>query len=156
MHLRPQPHILVINDSAELLALFTDLLVGEGYTVSSLHSLSANLDEVCAECPDLVIMDYLWSTSGPNWEFLQELRSDRRTRGLPVLLSPGAIRQAGPISEQLEAMSVLFARKPFDIEELLQLVSSALPARHHHDHQQGPGARSAHTPIRMLHQDQPS
>jgi CheY-like chemotaxis protein len=138
-HSARSPHILVINDAAELLALFTDLLAGEGYTVSCLNSASTSLDAVCTECPDLIIMDYLWSTSGPNWTLLQEIRSDLRTRGIPVLLCPGAIRQAEPISEQLEAMCVLFARKPFDIEELLQMVSSALPARHRRNESHGAG-----------------
>lgn len=124
---------------------------GEGYTVSCLYSLTAGLDTVVRQNPDLVIMDYLWSMEDRNWSLLQSLRSDRRTRGTPVVLYPGGGRQTVEVSEQLTGMGILFARKSFDIDELLQLVSDALPPHHGSNHRHSHGdARDAGLPAASL------
>jgi CheY-like chemotaxis protein len=120
------PHILVANDSADVLALFRELLEEEGYAVSVMAVLSHDLDEIASLSPDLMILDYMWSTDDNNWALLHMLRMDRRTKRTPIILCTGAVRQVEGLSARLGDMNIKIILKPFDIDELLGMVSTAL------------------------------
>lgn len=120
------PHILAVNDSADVLALFDDLLSDEGYRVSTMSVLTRDLAEIAALRPDLIILDYMWSTSDDSWSLLQMLRMDPRMRAIPIVLCTGAVRQVEPLTARLREMDVSVVPKPFDIDELLVVVADAL------------------------------
>ena len=121
-----QPHILAVNDSADVLALFDDLLSEEGYRVSTMSVLTHDLAEIAALRPDLIILDYMWSTSDDSWSLLQMLRMDPRSRAIPIILCTGAIRQVEPPTARLREMDVTVVPMPFDIDELLGVAADAL------------------------------
>ena len=121
-----RPHILAVNDSADVLALFKELLEEEGYAVSVMPVLSHDLHEIASLSPDLMILDYMWSTDDSNWSLLQMLRMEPRTRDIPVILCTGAVRQVEPLMARLAEMNVKTILKPFDIDELVEMVSSKL------------------------------
>lgn len=88
--------------------------------------LTHDLHEIASLRPDLMILDYMWSTDDSNWVLLQMLRMDPRTKGIPIILCTGAVRQVEPLSARLAEMNVKTILKPFDIDELVQMVSSEL------------------------------
>lgn len=121
-----KPHILAINDSAEVLSLFEDLLSPEGYRVSVAAFLGHDLDGVVEAAPDLIILDYMWSSDDTGWSFLQMLRMDPRTSDIPIVLCTGAVRQVQDLEARLQEMGVRVVLKPFDIDELVNVVKHSL------------------------------
>jgi CheY-like chemotaxis protein len=120
------PHILAVNDSADVLALFKELLEEEGYRVSTMPVLTHDIDGAASLNPDLMVLDYMWSTEDDNWALLQMLRMEPRTKAIPIILCTGAVRQVEPLSARLGEMNVQILFKPFDLDELLGMVTNAL------------------------------
>jgi CheY-like chemotaxis protein len=121
-----QPHILCINHSPEILGLLRDLLESEGFRVSTMTSLEHDLDAIVEVAPDLITIDYMWSTSDNEWTFLTMMTMDPRTRAIPVILCTGAVSQVMAMEQHLESIGVRVVLKPFDIEVFLQVVQDML------------------------------
>jgi CheY-like chemotaxis protein len=121
-----QPHILCIDHSPEILALLKDLLEDEGYRVTIWTQADKDLTELIALGPDLITLDYMWSTIDNDWSFLQLIRLDPHTRKIPVILCTGAVREVQAMEDHLERMDVSVVFKPFDIEQMLQSAHDAL------------------------------
>jgi CheY-like chemotaxis protein len=122
-----QHHILAVNNDDAVLQLFTDLLSEEGYKVSTEKYLNKNLTQVIALVPDCIILDYMWADEDGGWSFLQMLRMEPKTANIPIILCTGAVREVQELEGQLKEMKVQVVLKPFDIDELLGLIRTALP-----------------------------
>src|SRR5687767_9845603 len=71
-----QPHILIIDDTQEILDLMQELLEGEGYRVTASLAL-LDIDKVKALAPDILIQDLLFEgTQELGWKFLTLVRLD--------------------------------------------------------------------------------
>ena len=120
-------HILVINDTPEILDLFHELLTDEGHQVS-LDTFSVGLDQKMADVksirPDLIILDYMWGAEDLGWQLLQLLKMDRDTAGIPVIICTAAHQKASEMQAHLEAMGVTVVLKPFNIHQLLAEVET--------------------------------
>ncbi len=121
-----QPHILCINHSREILTLLRDLLEGEGFRVSTLRAVDRDLDAIVALKPDVITIDYMWSTSDNDWTFLTLMTMDPRTSGIPVVLCTGAVTEVESLREHLSLLGVRVVLKPFNIEDLIQAVRAAM------------------------------
>jgi two-component system, OmpR family, response regulator VicR len=121
-----QPHIVCINHSPEVLDLLQELLEGDGYRVTTRSHTDKDLDAIVALAPDLITLDYMWSSVDDDWTFLQLLRLDRRTAQIPLLLCTGAVREVEALGSHLREMGVAVVFKPFDIDQLLQAVQETL------------------------------
>jgi CheY-like chemotaxis protein len=120
------PHILCVNHAPEILALFRDLLEDEGFRVSTLTTIERNLDDVVALAPDLITIDYMWTTSDNEWTFLNLLRMDPRTRSVPIILCTGAVVQARELEQHLTTIGVRIVLKPFNIEDFVRAICDEL------------------------------
>jgi CheY-like chemotaxis protein len=120
------PHILCVNHAPEILALFRDLLEDEGFRVSTLTTVERDLDEVVALAPDLITIDYMWTTSDNEWTFLTLLRMDPRTQHIPIILCTGAVVQAREMEQHLTTIGVRIVLKPFNIEAFVRAVYDEL------------------------------
>lgn len=123
-----QRHILAINDDAAVLDLLSDLLAEEGYRVSTQKYLAADLSDVIDLAPDCIILDYMWADDDGGWSFLQRLKMEPKTTGIPIILCTGAVRQVQELKARLDEMNVQVVLKPFDIDELVGEVQRSLPA----------------------------
>jgi CheY-like chemotaxis protein len=121
-------HILAVNHAPEILELVQELLEEYGYRVSVRARDQVTLDDIVDLAPDLVILDYMWSSSDSDWSLLNLLRMDRRTRHVPVVLCTAAVRHVRDLSDHLSAMGVQVVLKPFDIDHLISIVGDALKA----------------------------
>lgn len=121
-----RPHILVINHSPDILTLLRVLLEEERFLVTTQSHLDRDLHRIAEMKPDLVILDYPWTTDDNRWTLLQLLKMDRRTVRIPIVLCTGAVREVEALQSHLERMNVVVVLKPFDIDHLVRVVREVL------------------------------
>lgn len=120
------PHIVVINDEQEMLSLFRDLLTEEGYRVSTLTYPVANLADLQILAPDLLVLDMVFGGEDRGWHYLQQIRFNRATAALPVIVCTAAVRLVRDAQEYLTGMGIGVVLKPFDIDPFLAEVRRRL------------------------------
>jgi CheY-like chemotaxis protein len=119
-------HILVVNDTPEILALFVEILETEGYRVTTDRFASSVPDLLTAiktQSPDLVILDFIIGGEDVGWQFLQLLKMDRATRDLRVTVCTAAVRQVDELRSHLDEIGVAVVLKPFDVDDLLAAIA---------------------------------
>ena len=130
-----QRHVLVINDTKEILDAFRLLLEDEGYRVSldnfSALDLGQKLADLKALAPDAVILDFMFGDEPLGWQFLQLLRMDRQTANIPIVVCTAAVRQAQEQEAHLRTLGVEVVLKPFDIDHILAALRRALEPEGH-------------------------
>jgi CheY-like chemotaxis protein len=120
-----QRHILVINDTVAILELFSDLLQEEGYRVTTdgfTVEMMALLQRVKDLQPDLIVLDFVVLDEGKGWQFLQLLRMEPETAGVPVIVCTAAAKLVEELQTHLDDMGVAVILKPFDLDRLLTLI----------------------------------
>jgi len=122
------PHVLVMNDTQEIIDLLRELLEEEGYRVStSLYVL--NLDKVKTLAPDVIVLDLMFEGHDNGWKFLTLARLDPEVAAIPLLLCTAAVQTVKPMEEHLASVGVSVVLKPFDLNHLLWAINQALSAR---------------------------
>lgn len=120
-------HILVINDTQEILELFREILeVEEGYKVTLCSVEQQLMEDIKGHKPDLIISDHMFGEDKIGWQLIQKLKMDRETAGIPIIVCSGAIKELREIDGYLASKNIGVLYKPFDIEELLRLVHHTL------------------------------
>jgi CheY-like chemotaxis protein len=126
-----QPHILIINDTQEILDLMKELLEEEGYRVTTSLAL-LDLAKVKALAPDIMIQDLLFEgTQELGWKFLTLVRLDPELARIPLILCTAAVRTVNDpeMAEQLDRQGIRVVLKPFTIENLLTTLSEVHTAQ---------------------------
>ena len=118
--------ILVINNSDDILALFQKILTTSDCEVFLQFFLNSDLSGVRKIKPDLIILDYYEGREGVGWEFLQLLKMEESTAGIPVLICTTAVKLAHEIAGYLATKQVSILRKPFESRDLVNAVHAAL------------------------------
>jgi DNA-binding response OmpR family regulator len=125
------PHVLVINDTQEILDLFRDILEDEGYRVSLYSYAFKDVKEIQALLPDLVIIDFIIGGEAHGWQMLQKMKMNRDTAKIPIIACTAAIQMVKDLEGHLTSKNVRIILKPFDIDDLLAEVRIALSGKHH-------------------------
>lgn len=119
-------HLLVINDTPEILALFVQIFEAEGYRVTTdrfARSPGELLEAIKAQAPDLLILDFLIGGEDTGWQLLQLLKMDRATHGIRTIVCTAARKQIEELRSHLDTLGVAAVLKPFDIDDLLATVA---------------------------------
>ena len=120
----PTARVLVVEDEPDIAALVAYQLTREGFRVETAQTGDEALAAIGREVPDLVVLDrMLPGLSGD--EILRGLRSEARTRSLPVLILT-ARREEEDRIEGLELGADDYLTKPFSPRELALRVRSIL------------------------------
>jgi CheY-like chemotaxis protein len=121
-------HILVVNDTEEVIELFREIIEGMGHRMSALSFAPDDLARITRVEPDLVILDLVFNTSteGQGWQLLQKLRMTKETERLPVILCSAATDQVREQEGWLTAKGVKIVMKPFTVDDLELAISKAL------------------------------
>jgi CheY-like chemotaxis protein len=125
------PHILLVNDTQEILDLMGELLEDEGYRVTISLAL-LNLAKVKDLAPDLIVQDLLFEqTQEQGWKFLELVRLDPELAHIPLILCTAAVQtvKEPAMAEQLDRLGVRVVLKPFLIEDLLSAIAEVLTAQ---------------------------
>ncbi len=118
--------IMVINDTQEILELFDELLREEGYEVVLYSQAIQDMAEIERIKPDLIIIDYIFGGEKTGWQMVQKLRMRRTTAKIPLIICTAAIREVREIEGFLRMKGITLVPKPFDIDDLLGAVHTAL------------------------------
>ena len=117
------PHILVVDDDADLLELVTLVLKRSNYQVTALQDGEKVVPTVDSVLPDIILMDiYLGSTDGRN--ICKNLKTDEKYQGIPIILY-----SAGNITPQSikDSLADSFIVKPFNNAEILNKIQALQP-----------------------------
>jgi CheY-like chemotaxis protein len=126
-----QPHVLVINDTQEILDLIQELLEEEGYRVTTSLAL-LDIDKVKALAPDIIVQDLLFEgTQELGWKFLTLVRLDPALARIPLVLCTAAVRTVNEpeMAEQLDRQGIRVVLKPFTIDDLLTTLNDVRTAQ---------------------------
>ncbi|MFZ4287941.1 sigma 54-interacting transcriptional regulator [Variovorax sp. HJSM1_2] len=116
------PHLLVVDDDADMLRLLSMRLTAAGYRVSAVGSAEAALNQLDIERPQLVLSD-VQLPGRDGLALFDEVR--QRHPSLPVIL----LTAHGTIPDAVEATArgvFTYLTKPFEGKELLDKISQAL------------------------------
>ncbi len=119
-------NILVVEDDADNLEMVQVVLNADGHSTEPCSSALEAL-QLChgeGRFYDLILLDVQLPEMG-GLEFLQRLRTDERTRDLPVLCVSAGARRSDEL-QALEAGADGFLAKPFRRRDLLDAIDVTL------------------------------
>src|ERR1041384_4867517 len=118
------PHILVLDDTPEVLAQFRAILTAAGYRVTTGEKLYETVDDLVVLGPELLVLDFMWSGDRTGWDYLIALRDDPRTPSFRFTLGPPDVPHPAPheLRPQFGKMHVPLVLKPFTPEDLLTAI----------------------------------
>ena len=120
-------HILVVNDTEEILDLFRSILEDLGHRMTAWSFSPDDLAKVTEIEPDLVILDLLMGpTELQGWALLQKLRMSPPTETLPVIVCSAATNWVREQEGWLAANGVKVVLKPFKVSDLERAIGQAL------------------------------
>jgi CheY-like chemotaxis protein len=125
--------VLLVDDYADNRDIYAQFLLYAGLRVEEAENGHQALEKAFALSPDVIIMD-LALPGLDGWEATRRLKSDARTRRIPVIALTGHAL-AGHSQGALEAGCDLFLTKPCLPERLLEEILALLDRR-----QPGPAA----------------
>ena len=120
-------HILVVNDTEEILDLFRDIIEGLGHRMTAWSFSPDDLAKVTEIAPDLIILDLmLGPTELQGWALLQKLRMNPPTEAIPVIVCTAATNWVREQEGWLAANAVKVVLKPFKVKHLEHAIRQAL------------------------------
>ena len=120
-------HILVVNDTEEILDLFRDIIEGMGHRMTAWSFSPDDVAKVTEIEPDLVILDLmLGPTELQGWALLQKLRMSPPTQDVPVIVCTAATNWVREQEGWLAANAVKVVLKPFKVQHLEHAIRQAL------------------------------
>jgi signal transduction histidine kinase/PAS domain-containing protein len=118
-----RPRVLVADDNSDMRQYLARLL-SEQYEVETVVDGQAALEAARKKPPELIVSDVMMPRLD-GFELLNALRSDERTRAIPVVLLSARAGEESRV-EGLEAGADDYLIKPFSARELLARVSGRL------------------------------
>lgn len=116
------PKILVVDDNPDLVELFEIVLNRKGHNVTKAGGGGQCLEILKTSLPDLILLDIMMEPMD-GWETLQRIKSDPRTRSVPVIMLTG---KPPTWDEILSHMGDIedYMIKPVTMERLVGLVQN--------------------------------
>ena len=119
--------ILVVEDEPAIQELVSFSCSSGGYRVRRADSVRAAQEAIRSELPDLVILDWMLPDRS-GIELLRELRSEERTRSLPIILLTAKGAESDRVAG-LDAGADDYVVKPFSPRELVSRVRAVFRRR---------------------------
>jgi DNA-binding response OmpR family regulator len=125
-----QRKILVIDDDPDYQAAVRTMLESGGFAVIAAYTKSEGMEKVIEEAPDLVILDIMMEHMTDGFHFLYELRSDPRSKRVPVLAVTAVSERTGfdfaPKRDGDYFPADDYIAKPVKVDDLLSRVRALL------------------------------
>jgi len=120
-------HVLVVNDTEEILDLFRDILEGMGHRMTAWSFSPDDLAKVTEIQPDLIVLDLmLGPTELQGWSLLQKIRMSPPTEEIPVIVCTAATNWVREQEGWLAANAVKVVLKPFKVAHLEHAIIQAM------------------------------
>jgi putative two-component system response regulator len=123
--------VLIIDDDADVRRLLRRLLTAARFGVEEYGEAESALARIRESAPDIVLLD-LKLPDRDGHEVLEEIRSDPRTRLLPVVMLTGYPTSDEKLRATREGATDFLA-KPFDPDQLVPRVRSLVLLKHFAD-----------------------
>ena len=120
-------HILVVNDTEEILDLFRDIVEGLGHRMTAWSFSPDDLAKITEIAPDLVIIDLMLGiTELQGWALLQKMRMSPPTEDIPVIVCTAATQWVREQEGWLAANAIKVVLKPFTVAHLEHAIRQVL------------------------------
>jgi CheY-like chemotaxis protein len=110
-------HILVVNDTQDILEIFRLLLEDEGYKVTLSSFPLQKVGEITRLDPDLIILDVVFGEEKLGWQMLQLLKMQPATASIPVIICTASEKSVREMEGYLVSKNVLAVYKPFELQD---------------------------------------
>lgn len=114
--------VFVFDDNTDILELCTIILQDAGYDIKTSSTSNNIIDQVMAYTPDIIFMDN-WLPDVGGIDATRELKAHNTLKNIPVIYF-SANNDVKSLADQAGADGYL--SKPFDIEELEEIISRHL------------------------------
>lgn len=109
--------VVIIEKDRDILDVVSYILIEAGYAVTAFETENITLQKIADEKPDLVILDVI-NISKEGTALCEAIKNDRNLKNIPLValsthLKPQVIK---------DTCADEVMNKPFDIDELLQIV----------------------------------
>jgi CheY-like chemotaxis protein len=118
--------IFVTNDDETYVKMIHDVLADAGYQNVVWHVGKGVYHRIRAEQPDLILLDISMANPAHGWTNLDMLKFAPKTRHIPIILCSTDPRLPEQKAEMLAELQVSFLEKPFDLETLLDRITSII------------------------------
>lgn len=114
--------VMIFDDDADLLEVCGIVLRSKNYHVSGLNKCTDVLKEVNLFLPDVILMDN-WIPDVGGVKATQQIKGDELLKNIPVIFfsANNSVKELAA-----EAGAEFYLQKPFEIDELENVVSRAL------------------------------
>jgi CheY-like chemotaxis protein len=111
-------HVLIVEDSEELISLYRDLLEQDGYRLSFLAGSDDIIKHLTELQPDIVLLDFL--IAGINGgELCSQIKKNPATSRIPVIMATAYPRLLNSLGHYGWDD---FIAKPFELEEFYRVI----------------------------------
>ncbi len=114
--------ILVVDDDPDILEALSEILEAEGFEIRRARNGKEALERLEPDPPQLILLDLMMPVMD-GWEFAQRLRQRGTLSNIPIIVL-SADRNVGSKAQDIGAVGYL--AKPFELNELLEMVHRAL------------------------------
>jgi len=118
-----QIKILSVDDEPEVLESLGELLDAAGFDVRSSNDAEKALDIAREFQPNAIVLDIIMPQMD-GYQFCKLLKAEKKTKEIPVIFLTGVDPQDDS-GKAFEAGGQLFVKKPFRIEELIEVIKIA-------------------------------
>ena len=118
------PKVAIIDDSATIVKMISDLLSRDGYTVFGMNTTTDALERIVRFSPDLIILDVVMPEIC-GYDLCRIFRNDTRTSHLPIILLTSRSDLDDKVTG-LEAGADDYIVKPFEAAEVLARLKTHL------------------------------
>ena len=119
--------ILVVEDEFAIQELIAVNLEHAGHAVARAATAAQALALINESLPDLVLLDWMLPDR-PGVDFARQLRADRRTREIPIIMLTARAQEQDKVSG-LDSGADDYVTKPFSSRELLARIQAVLRRR---------------------------
>jgi two-component system phosphate regulon response regulator PhoB len=117
--------ILAVDDDKDLLEVLQFILEDSGYEVDTLSDGHYLFDKIKAHTPDLILLDIMLGNLDGR-QLCKDVKAKEETHDIPVILVSASHNVAGSMNQN--GAPNAFLEKPFNINELLDIIKVQLPA----------------------------
>jgi DNA-binding response OmpR family regulator len=118
--------IVVFNHDEHILTLFREVLSKRGFEVLTYLQELISLSEVEKVHPNLIILGYLKGYVENELEMVEQLRAHPTLKELPIIICTTGEIRSQRIGWQEELRYVAIVPKPFNVNDLVEAVDTAL------------------------------
>lgn len=118
--------IAVVNDDTVFLDMMTKVLGEFGWDATTYKEADNAFEALKADLPDLIILDIRMGSPDTGWTLLEIFTLDRELSQIPVIVCSAALLDLRAHQDWLNENGIAVLPKPFNIEQLRQLVEQML------------------------------